>query len=192
MALNRDHRPELGRHRAFGCVLLSFAAIALVAILNPAGSVATASGTAGTPRAADTSACAMRISGQPPVRATGHARVLVPPRGIVGARLCRYFGRNHPPEAGPVFTLAASTHVSRRKAQDLAGEFDALRPVHGVRHCPADQGGRLFVRFGYRHRRPVLVKVFLSGCIQAVSGQASRAYEVPSGLSLQLEELAPN
>lgn len=91
-----------------------------------------------------------------------------------------------------MFTLAASTHLTRRKAQDLAGQFDALRPVRGVRHCPADQGGRLFVRFAYRDRRPVLVKVFLSGCIQAVSGQVDRAFEVDSGLRLQLEELAPN
>jgi hypothetical protein len=189
----RDSATGPMRHRVLGRLFVSLAAVVLIAMLDPVGSLAGPTDAANPTPASGGRGCAARVSGQPKVRAAGHASVLVPTRGIAGARLCRYFGLNHAPGAGPAFTLASSTHLARREALRLARRFDGLAPVvGGPRHCPADLGGRLFVRFGYPDRPPVLVKVFLGGCIEAVSEQAGPAFEVLRGFREQLEELAPN
>jgi hypothetical protein len=170
--------------------LLPAAALAVSLVLLVAGVCSSRAADGGS---GGGSGCSVRRSGQPAVRADGKARVLVPTRGVVGARLCRYFGRNHAPGAGPAFTLASSPRLGERAARELAGEFDRLRAVTSVaRKCPLDEGGRLFVRFAYRDRRPVLVEVSLSGCIDAVSDRVGRAFEVESGLRKQLERLAPS
>jgi hypothetical protein len=184
-----DHPAGSKARTAIGPVVLAFVSLVLAGLLYLSADSSAAR--SGVPRGRAETGCTPTSSGQPSFRAPfGNASTLLPRAQVAGGHLCRYFGVNGPDPGDRPHSLAASESLSRSTARTLAHEFNHLKPILTSRKCPADRGARMFVRFSYHDRRPVDVKIFLSGCIIAIDRRAGPAFEVTDDLRQRLETLS--
>ena len=96
--------------------------------------------------------------------------------------LCRYAGLPYRPGQ----RLVGFAYVRRESViERLTRELNALPPVpEGTFSCPSDNGSEAAVALRYAHERPMLIKIGLTGCPEAVRGAISRWGLGPPGARL--------
>ncbi len=85
--------------------------------------------------------------------------------------LCRYSGLNdHPPSS----LTAIRALRGRGRVRKLVARFDALRPLTGTAHCPADDGSQILAVLFYGGGHRVTISVGLTGCNLVTNGDLHR------------------
>jgi hypothetical protein len=180
--VQRRKRGSAGRWIALSAVVAVVLAVIAISLTGGGGG--------------STSGCPSSFPQPPRSRGPATRATLVPLQGLTDATVCRYqglLGESGEHEPGD---LAGSRAMGAEAAAKLARSLNGLRRglkvnANTLLHCPAAVGGKVYLSFGYRHSRPIAVRVSQSGCRLIGSVGFGYVYALPRWLGVKLEALTP-
>jgi hypothetical protein len=102
------------------------------------------------------------------------ARKTLVPHGATALIVCRYNGMNALGGAPQWGLRGAGASDDPRQVRRIAAALDALRPTHGVRSCPMDDGSAVNATFAYGSPPGVTVTIDTGGCNVISNGHVRR------------------